>query len=64
MRGSISYIAKRQIINTWSVMIVVNKYPSELHEFHNDYPLTTEKLEISQNMFSKYCFNIANEYGI
>ena len=26
------------------------KYPSELHELHNDYPLAPEKLEISQNM--------------
>ena len=40
------------------------EYPSELHELHNDYPLAPEKLEISQNMLSKYCFNIANEYGI
>ena len=40
------------------------EYPSELHELHNDYPLAPEKLEISQNMLPKYCFNIANEYGI
>ena len=40
------------------------EYPSELHELHNDCPLAPEKLEISQNMLSKYCFNIANEYGI
>ena len=40
------------------------EYPSELHDLHNDYPLAPEKLEISQNMLSKYCFNIANEYGI
>ena len=31
---------------------------------HNDYPLAPEKLEISQNMLSKYCTNIADEYGI
>ena len=31
---------------------------------HNDYPLAPEKLEISQNMFSKYFFSISNEYGI
>ena len=30
------------------------EYPSELHELHNDYPLAPEKLEISQNMLSKY----------
>ena len=40
------------------------EYPSELHDLHNDYPLAPEKLEISQNMLSKYCLNIANEYGI
>ena len=40
------------------------KYPCELNDLHNDYPLAPEKLEISQNMFSNYCFNIANEYGI
>ena len=31
------------------------EYPSELHEFHKDYPLDPEKLDISENMFSKYC---------
>ena len=40
------------------------EYPSILHDLHNDYPLAPVKLEISQNMLSKYCFNIANEYGI
>ena len=40
------------------------EYPSELYDLHNDYPLAPEKLEISQNMLSNYCFNIANEYGI
>ena len=40
------------------------EYPSELHELHNDYPLVPEKLEINQNMLSKYSFYIANKYGI
>ena len=31
---------------------------------HNDYPLVPEKLEISDNMLSNYCSNIANECGI
>ena len=40
------------------------EYPSELHDLYNDYPLAPEKLEITQNMFSKYCHCIANKYGI
>ena len=31
------------------------KYPDELHEFHNDYPLVPEKLAVSSGMLSKYC---------
>ena len=40
------------------------EYPDELHEWHNDYPLAPEKLEINHNMQSHYCSNIANEYCI
>ena len=40
------------------------KYPSELHELHNDYQLPPEKLKINQNMLSSYCFNIASENGV
>ena len=36
----------------------------ELHELHNDYLLLPERLKISHSMMSKYCSNIANEYGI
>ena len=32
-----------------------------MHDLHNDYPLAPEKLEISQNMLSKYCSNIASK---
>ena len=35
-----------------------------MHDLHNNYPLAPEKLKITQNVLSKYCFNIANEYGI
>ena len=40
------------------------EYPGELDDLHNDYPLAPERLEISQNMLSNYCFSIANENGI
>ena len=40
------------------------EYLSELHDSHNDYPLAPEKLEISSDMLSKYCSDIANKYGI
>ena len=40
------------------------KYLDELHELHNDYPLASEKLEISHNMLSRYCINIADIYRI
>ena len=39
-------------------------YLDNLHKLHNDYPLAEEQLEISQNMWSKHCCNIANYYGI
>ena len=31
------------------------KYPDELHELHNDYPLAPEKLAVSSDMLLKYC---------
>ena len=39
------------------------EYPEELHDLHNDYPLCPEKIEISSNMLSKYCSDIANKYS-
>ena len=39
-------------------------YCKRLHNSHNDYSLAPEKLEISSNMLSKYCSDIANKYGI
>ena len=35
-----------------------------MHDLHNNYPLVPEKLEICQNMLSKYYSDIADEYGI
>ena len=43
---------------------MIFEYPDELHELHNDYTLTPEKLDISHNMLSNYCSSIADKYGI
>ena len=40
------------------------EYCKELHDLHNDYPLCPEKMEISSDMLSKYCKDIANKYRI
>ena len=40
------------------------EYPDELHELHNDYPLGSEKVAVSCDMFWKYCKEIAEKYGI
>ena len=40
------------------------EYPDELHDLHNDYPLASEKLVVTNDMLSKYCKEIADKYGI
>ena len=40
------------------------KYPKELHDLHSDCPLCPEKIEVSSDMLSRYCNNIANKYEI
>ena len=35
------------------ILEVVLKYPKELHELHNDYPLAPEKLAVTNDMLSK-----------
>ena len=40
------------------------EYPRELHSLHNDYPVTPEKLNVSNNMLSGYCKKIAEKYNI
>ena len=39
------------------------KYLEGLHALDNDHPLVSEKVQISHDMLSKYCSNIANKYG-
>ena len=46
------------------VLEVDRKYPDELHNLHNDYPLTPEKLSVTNDMLSKYCKGIADKYDI
>ena len=40
------------------------KYPNELHELHNYYPLAPEKLTITNDILSNYCKDIADKYEI
>ena len=40
------------------------KYPDELHELHNDFPLAPGKFAVSSDMLSKYCKKIADNYEI
>ena len=40
------------------------KYPNELHDLHNDYPLAPEKLAFTNDMLSNYCKSIAHKYEI
>ena len=40
------------------------EYLNELHELHNDFPLAPEKLAVTNDMLSKYCKEIADEYDV
>ena len=40
------------------------EYPEELHELHNDFPLAPEKRTVSNDMLSKCCKQITDEYKI
>ena len=40
------------------------EYCTEIHDLHSDYPLFPEKIEVSSDMLSKYCKDIADWYGI
>ena len=57
-------LVKKVWYNIFYFLEVNLEYPDNLHELHNDYPLAPEKLAVSNNMLSKYCKEIANEYRI
>ena len=38
--------------------------PDELHDFHNNYPLAPERIEITNDMLSIYCRKIVDNYSI
>ena len=40
------------------------EYPDELHDLHNDYPLSPEKLCVNNEMLSDYCRDIKNKFKI
>ena len=40
------------------------KYPQDLHNFHNDYPLAPEKVKVTDSMLSNYSKRIADKYII
>ena len=50
--------------DTGYILEVDLKYPKELHELHNDYPLAPEKLALTNDMLSKYCKKIVDKYDI
>ena len=46
------------------VLEVDLKYPGELHDLHNDYPLAPEKIKVTEDMLSPYCREIAKKFKV
>ena len=40
------------------------EYPRELHDIHNDYPVASEKVKVSNDKLSAHCKKIAEKYNI
>ena len=40
------------------------EYPDKLHRWDNNLSLVTKKLEISCDMLSKHCSDVADQHGI
>ena len=51
-------------IDNFDIMPINDKFPEEIHELHNDFPLAPEKLTVSNDMLSKYCKKIGDKYEI
>ena len=50
--------------STVYVLEIDLKYPQELHDIRNDYPLASEKIKIPKEWLSDYCLKIANVHNI
>ena len=61
---SIDFSCASAEIDVGYILKVDLKYPSELHELHNDYPLAPEKLRVSKDMLSDYCLSNAEKYDV
>ena len=50
--------------NKGLILEVDMEYPKELHDIHNDYPLGSEKVKVTDNMLSGYCKKIQKKFNI
>ena len=46
------------------VLEVDLEYPEELHDLHNDYPLASEKIKVTEDMLSSYSREIAEKFKV
>ena len=50
--------------NKGLILEVDLKYPEDLHDLHNDYPLAPEKVKVTDSMLSNYSKRISDKYNI